>query len=155
MIRDIKIKTSDRKIRVKTIKVFSDPGHSWVKVKRSELKELDILKDITKYSYQRGEFVYLEEDVDAGTYIKALKENNILFKFDTKRTDRSSKIRNYYHFESSENDILKYNTSELSELFEVISFSAPFVIVVRKSDGVRGSLEFTHSPRFYFNFIKD
>jgi hypothetical protein len=32
---------------------------------------------------------------------------------------------------------------------------APFVIVTRKSDGAKGSLEFTHNPRFYFNFAVD
>jgi hypothetical protein len=34
-------------------------------------------------------------------------------------------------------------------------FMAPFVIVTRKSDGAKGSLEFTHNPRFYFNFAVD
>ncbi len=46
-----------------------------------------------------------------------------------------------------------YNTAQLGELFDVESFGAPFVVVTRKSDGARGSLEFCHSPRFYFNFI--
>jgi hypothetical protein len=34
----------------------------------------------------------------------------------------------------------------------VIGFAAPFVVVRRKSDGVKGTLEFTHSPRVYFDF---
>lgn len=46
----------------------------------------------------------------------------------------------------------KWNTQELQEDFEVKGFQAPFVVVVRKSDGQLGSLEFTHSPRIYFNF---
>jgi hypothetical protein len=29
------------------------------------------------------------------------------------------------------------------------------VVVKRKSDGKKGSLEFTHSPRVYFNFVED
>ena len=29
---------------------------------------------------------------------------------------------------------------------------APLVVVRRKSDGVKGSLMFQHSPRFYFGF---
>ena len=48
-----------------------------------------------------------------------------------------------------------WNTEELSETFEVIGFLAPFVVVRRKSDGVKGSLEFQHHPRFYFNFKLD
>lgn len=48
-----------------------------------------------------------------------------------------------------------WNTQELQRDFEVIGFAAPFVVVKRKSDGVKGSLEFTHSPRVYFNFVED
>jgi hypothetical protein len=45
-----------------------------------------------------------------------------------------------------------WDTRELGNDFSVLGFAAPFVIVRRKSDGVRGSLEFQHNPRFYFNF---
>lgn len=45
-----------------------------------------------------------------------------------------------------------WDTDELDRDFEVVGFMAPFVVVVRKADGVKGSLEFQHSPRFYFNF---
>ena len=45
-----------------------------------------------------------------------------------------------------------WDTDQLSTDFEVRSFAAPYVIVTRKSDGAKGSLEFQHSPRFYFNF---
>ena len=34
----------------------------------------------------------------------------------------------------------------------VIGFSAPLVVVSRKSDGQKGSLMFQASPRFYFGF---
>lgn len=44
-----------------------------------------------------------------------------------------------------------WSTDQLREEFEVLGFMAPFVIV-RKSDGVKGSLEFQHNPRFYFNW---
>ena len=45
-----------------------------------------------------------------------------------------------------------WTTSELSSDFEVVGFSAPLVVVKRRSDGVKGSLEFQHQPRLYFNF---
>lgn len=48
-----------------------------------------------------------------------------------------------------------WNTEEVSKEFEVIGFMAPFTVVKRKSDGVKGSLQFQHLPRFYFNFQKD
>jgi len=49
----------------------------------------------------------------------------------------------------------RWDTQELARDFEVIGFLAPFVAVRRKADGVKGSLEFTHSPRWYFNFVED
>jgi len=49
----------------------------------------------------------------------------------------------------------RWDTATLQRDFEVIGFLAPFVVVRRKSDGVKGSMEFTHNPRFYFNFVPD
>jgi hypothetical protein len=48
-----------------------------------------------------------------------------------------------------------WDTTQLSEDFEVLGFLAPFVIVRRKSDDKKGSLMFQHSPRFYFTFKED
>lgn len=45
-----------------------------------------------------------------------------------------------------------YSTDQLTTSFDVVGFMAPYVVVRRKSDGVKGSMEFTHSPRYYFNF---
>ena len=46
-----------------------------------------------------------------------------------------------------------WSTEELGTDFEVKGFMAPYVVVVRRSDGQRGSLEFQDSPRYYFNFV--
>jgi hypothetical protein len=46
-----------------------------------------------------------------------------------------------------------WNTQQLADDFEVVGFLAPFVVVRRKADDVKGSLEFTHNPRHYFNFV--
>ena len=45
-----------------------------------------------------------------------------------------------------------WSTEEMTKDFDALGFMAPYIIVCRKSDGVRGSLEFRHSPRYYFNF---
>jgi hypothetical protein len=45
-----------------------------------------------------------------------------------------------------------WTTAELTRDFAVIGFAAPLVVVRRKLDGKKGSLEFQPSPRFYFNF---
>jgi hypothetical protein len=49
-----------------------------------------------------------------------------------------------------------WNTEELRHSqWEVIGFMAPFVVVRDKVTGKKGSLEFQHSPRFYFSFKAD
>ena len=45
-----------------------------------------------------------------------------------------------------------WNTDELAADFTVEGFMAPYVVVVRKSDGQKGTMKFQHLPRFYFNF---
>jgi hypothetical protein len=45
-----------------------------------------------------------------------------------------------------------FSTDEATEKFNFVGFGAPFVAVVRKSDGASGTLEFNHRPRFYFDF---
>ena len=51
--------------------VYSDAGHSWVKVELKELIELGIHLAITPYSYMRGDYAYLKEDCDFSTFLDA------------------------------------------------------------------------------------
>ena len=48
-----------------------------------------------------------------------------------------------------------WSTDELRLEFEVQAFLAPLVVVKSLADGSVGSLEFQHSPRFYFNLVLD
>lgn len=45
-----------------------------------------------------------------------------------------------------------WDTTEMQEEFEALGFMAPFILIRRRSDGVRGSLTFQHNPRYYFAF---
>jgi hypothetical protein len=45
-----------------------------------------------------------------------------------------------------------WDTDALMRDFEVVGFLAPYVQVVRRADGVKGTLEFRHSPRVYFHW---
>jgi hypothetical protein len=45
-----------------------------------------------------------------------------------------------------------WTTEQLQADFDVLGFAAPFVVVRRKSDGAKGSLEFVHAPRRYFGW---
>jgi len=48
-----------------------------------------------------------------------------------------------------------WDMKQLQEDFAVTGFGAPYVVVTRKTDSVGGSLEFQHSPRYYFNFTEN
>lgn len=48
-----------------------------------------------------------------------------------------------------------WNKDQLREDFDVIGFAAPYVVVRERATGKKGSLEFTHMPRFYFSFVPD
>lgn len=48
-----------------------------------------------------------------------------------------------------------WDPNQLREDFDVQGFLPPYVVVIRKSDAVRGTLTFQHMPRFYWGFVED
>jgi len=48
-----------------------------------------------------------------------------------------------------------WDTTEMQRDFEPIGFVAPFIVVRRRADGIKGSLTFQHSPRLYYGFQAD
>ena len=78
---------------------YADPGHGWLKVKRSELVKLGIADKISCYSYQRNDDVYLEEDCDFSKFeqAKQARGETITVNFQLAR-EKSSKIRSYYSY---------------------------------------------------------
>tara|TARA_Y100000034_G_scaffold33928_1_gene41545 strand:+ start:41106 stop:41393 length:288 start_codon:yes stop_codon:yes gene_type:complete len=90
-----------------TFNAYSDPGHAWVKVKRDLLLDLGIEDRISRYSYQKGEYCYLEEDADLDLFVKTLKSKGIEYKFSEHSTNRRSRIRSYYPYQS-------YNKKDLT-----------------------------------------
>lgn len=83
---------------------YSDPSHGWLKVQRKELVELGIESQISGYSYQKGDAVYLEEDSDASQFIDAweakhqikLMNSQINFHYD------AASIRTYQPFSATQ-----------------------------------------------------
>lgn len=52
----------------------------------------------------------------------------------------------------------QWTTEEMTEEFNVVGFLAPYVVVERKSDGQRGTLQFVQNPgaaRVYFGFLEE
>lgn len=57
----------------KTLTYHSDPGHGWLEVPRDDLTALGIAQEISACSYQDEAKAYLEEDADAGVYLRAAR----------------------------------------------------------------------------------
>lgn len=84
---------------LRTINIYTDPGHGWARVKRAELAKLGVLDKVTPYSFERNDSVYLEEDCDLGLYVLALKARGHEIKYRETNCDRRySRIRNYARF---------------------------------------------------------
>ncbi|MHB1630887.1 MAG: ArdC family protein [Acidithiobacillus sp.] len=85
----------------------SDAGHGWLEVSRSDLQALGIEGEISIYSYQKGNGVFLEEDRDAHLFITTL-EKALGKEFTWPEISRDvddgddSPIRNYPHYEAPE-----------------------------------------------------
>jgi len=45
-----------------------------------------------------------------------------------------------------------WSTEEVSQVFEIEGFMAPFVVARHRELGIMGTLMFQHSPRFYFSW---
>jgi hypothetical protein len=78
---------------------YTDPGHGWFAVKRNTLTMLGLQYEISHYSYQRGQTVYLEEDCDATVFFNKARAMGIEVKYTEKHTDKTHPIRSYdrYH----------------------------------------------------------
>jgi len=77
---------------------YTDPGHGWLAVERAELQRLGIEDQISEFSYEQGETVYLEEDCDASAFIQAKKDNGEEFLHEEQNTNEESPIRSYSSF---------------------------------------------------------
>ena len=90
MIKDILKVLGNR-----TYTIYEDSGHAWVRVRTIELFALQIARDITPFSYIRGQYAYLEEDFDLTKFFNAY---HAVKGHDPKHrtvVSRSSRVREY------------------------------------------------------------
>lgn len=110
-------------MKTMTLNYYQDPGHGWVKITLDKLKALGIHKDISYFSYMRGEHVYLEEDCDLNRLYLACDKHGIVLKLREHVADKSSKIRNYqsYHVKEPLTEDAKHVISFMKEHFQYIN----------------------------------
>ena len=80
-------------------------------------------------------------DTTRQTLINVLREQ-----FATRDADDLRKI-----LETQYNEQM-WDSEQLLNEFEVSHFDPPYVHVIRKADGVAGTVAFNEEPRFYFSF---
>ncbi|MGV2866376.1 hypothetical protein [Achromobacter sp. AGC39] len=85
-----------------TYHFHEDPGHAWLEVKRAELVRLNLIGQISGFSYQRGDSVYLEEDCDASLFISEKRKRGEEIRFTDSHTNHSSPIRSYDRYSAEQ-----------------------------------------------------
>lgn len=86
-------------MKSRTFPVYSDPGHAWTKVPKAFLTQIigaNWRSVFSSFSYERGEYVYLEEDEDTAHFINRCRAAGIepVLKNSSTGT-KYSRIRNY------------------------------------------------------------
>ena len=82
----------------KHLTFHADPAHGWLEVNRADLDLLNIAHKISRYSYQKDDRVFLEEDVDASDYLRAAGKKGWTITTTEKHTNHDSFIRNLQSF---------------------------------------------------------
>ncbi len=85
--------------KTRSFDFYEDPGHGWLKVPRKLLRELRIEDKVSSYSFQYGDFAYLEEDCDMTLFEQAMAAAGWALEYRRHTTDRTSRIRGYRSFE--------------------------------------------------------
>ena len=82
-----------------TFDLVTDASHGWLKVPVAELERLNIVEDITTFSYVRNDMAYLEQDADMATFLKAREaEGKPVTKIKEHNRNGQSRIRKYAMF---------------------------------------------------------
>lgn len=79
----------------KRFNLHFDAGHAWLKVSKETLALMDLKqRDFSSYSYQDDGSLYLEEDLDAGVFVKRARELSMNFEVIEIDDGNDSPIRN-------------------------------------------------------------
>ena len=103
--------------------------------KRQEIAKAGVEDQITSYSFQKGNNVYLEQDADMQVFVAARTKQGLETKFsDYVNKSRPSRIRNYDPYMPTAVSVVVLNKGPVEEL--AIDPSKPMTIVGPKIYGV-------------------
>jgi hypothetical protein len=82
-----------------TFDFYSDPSHGWLKVPIAVLREhlgARWRSEFSPFSYERSEYVYLEEDCDLGWFMRRMEFMGQTIKIRQRpQSEKRSRIRSY------------------------------------------------------------
>jgi hypothetical protein len=74
-------------------KFISDPGHGWLEVNLKEFPYAQ--RSATGFGFKNGDFIYLEEDVEANDFLVELRQRGIQFDITEEILNDEWEGRNY------------------------------------------------------------
>lgn len=81
---------------MRKFKFHYDAGHGWLQVHLNDLQDIGLAPaDFTRFSYRNGDWLYLEEDLDAGTFIREWERKFDEFRVHHIDDGYNSPIRNF------------------------------------------------------------
>lgn len=83
---------------MRIFKYHHDPAHGWLAVKLDLLDELNLVDQISTYSYLKGKTAYLEEDLDCTLFVQKYREKYGTFSEQPMYYDKRCPVRGYNHY---------------------------------------------------------
>ena len=81
-------------MKTRKLTFYADPAHGWLEVSLADIHDFGIGDRISRYSYIKGDRVFLEEDCDAGLFLDSAKNQG--WTINIKETyQENTPIRNY------------------------------------------------------------
>lgn len=141
---------------MKTTKIkatqFSDGGHSWLGVKRSLVEKVGAFKHISRYSYQRGEMVYLEEYIDVAIFFKLFFAEKGLDYISSAQVNEFFDIKNSYKDTSPVRSYSPFRTDTVNKkdvkAGQYIKVDAAYYFVESPFDGNKIIIKTAMGQRF-------
>ena len=81
-----------------TLDYLQDPAHGWIAADIQSLRAYGLTDKVSAYSYRDGDTVWLEEDCDAGLYIRALQSAGIPYRIIETHTNNDAFVRRLPRF---------------------------------------------------------
>ena len=84
-------------IATSTYDYIQDPAHGWIVVPLAEITQIGI-KGISSYSYRKHGLAYLEEDCDAGLFLRAKEAAGESYTLIDRHLNHDAPCRNFSRF---------------------------------------------------------